>query len=180
MNEYYTYAYLREDNSPYYIGMGKGIRIHRQHKRGLHDIRPPLNRRIFLKVDLTREEAVKHEIYLISVLGRKDTGTGILRNMTDGGDGAHGTFGPKYASYGMLGKKMSPEAIERSVKGRSRWWLFRHTDGRVIHTFTNLKQFCIENNLDRSTMNKVLKKQPGYYQHKGWTVELAQAPLTKT
>ena len=178
MNEYYTYAYLREDKSPYYIGMGKGIRIHKQHKRGVQDMRPPLHRRIFLKVNLTREDAIKHEIYMISILGRKDTNTGILRNLTDGGEGATGGFGSKYRSRGTLGKKMSPLTCQRMSRSKNRWWLFKHRDGRVIHTFTNLKQFCVDNNLDRSTMNKVLRNKPGYYQHKGWTLELAQAPLT--
>jgi len=52
-------------------------------------IRPPKDESkiIFLKQNLTEEEAFKHEIYMIAVLGRKDLGTGILRNLTDGGQG---------------------------------------------------------------------------------------------
>ena len=84
---YYTYAYLREDGTPYYIGKGKRNRIHSK----LHSVNlPPRERRVYLKTGLTAEEASKHEIYLISVLGRKDLGTGILRNLTDGGEGVPG------------------------------------------------------------------------------------------
>ena len=84
---YYTYAYLREDRTPYYIGKGKWKRIH---KKGKTEIKPPKDktRIIFLKQNLTEEEAFKHEIYMISVFGRKDLGTGILRNLTDGGEGS--------------------------------------------------------------------------------------------
>jgi len=85
--EYYTYAYLREDGTPYYIGKGKSNRINNI----LHNINlPPEERRIFLKTNLTDEESRKHEIYMIAVLGRKDLGTGILRNMTNGGEGCAG------------------------------------------------------------------------------------------
>lgn len=85
--EYYTYAYLREDGTPYYIGKGKSGRI----DNTLHNINlPPEERRIFLKRNLTDEQARRHEIYMIFVLGRKDLGTGILRNMTDGGEGCAG------------------------------------------------------------------------------------------
>jgi hypothetical protein len=85
---YYTYAYLREDGTPYYIGKGKAGRINNK----LHTIHlpPEEGRRIFLKQNLTDEEARKHEVYMIAVLGRKDLGTGILRNMTDGGEGCAG------------------------------------------------------------------------------------------
>jgi hypothetical protein len=88
MNNYYTYAYLREDGTPYYIGKGKGKRIHQKCRR-LFNL-PPKERRIFLKKNLTEEEAFKHEIYMIAVLGRKDLGTGILNNFTNGGEGASG------------------------------------------------------------------------------------------
>ena len=86
--EYYTYAYLREDGTPYYVGKGKAGRI----TNSLHRIAIPKEneRIIYLKKNLTDEEARKHEIYMISVLGRKELGTGILRNMTNGGEGCAG------------------------------------------------------------------------------------------
>jgi hypothetical protein len=89
MNDYYTYAYLREDKTPYYIGKGKGRRVK---KRCKGDVKPPSDesRIIFLKTKLTESEAFKHEIYMIAVYGRKDLGSGILRNKTDGGDGTSG------------------------------------------------------------------------------------------
>jgi hypothetical protein len=93
MNEYYTYAYLREDGTPYYIGKGKGKRINeRQHNR----INLPVKeRRIYLKQNLTEAEAFRHEIYMIAVFGRKDLRTGILQNQTNGGEGGSGAVRSK-------------------------------------------------------------------------------------
>lgn len=87
--KYYTYAYLREDGTPYYIGKGENDRIY---KKGKKEVQPPKNksRIIFLKQNLTEQEAFKHEIYMIDVFGRKDLGTGILRNRTNGGEGGSG------------------------------------------------------------------------------------------
>ena len=89
MNNYYTYAYLREDKTPYYIGKGKGDRAYKKSK---NDVKPPKDktRIILLKQNLIEEEAFRHEIYMIDVFGRKDLGTGILHNRTDGGEGASG------------------------------------------------------------------------------------------
>lgn len=87
--EYYTYAYLREDRTPYYIGKGKGKRAYNKNKG---EVRPPKNKSkiIKLKQNLTEKEAFRHEIYMIAVFGRKDLGTGILHNRTNGGDGTSG------------------------------------------------------------------------------------------
>jgi len=88
---FYTYAYLRIDGTPYYIGKGSGKRYYNRKK---DDIKPPKDksRIIFLKQNLTEEEAFKHEKYMIGLFGRKDLGTGILHNRTDGGDGASGAI----------------------------------------------------------------------------------------
>ena len=85
---YYTYAYLREDKTPYYIGKGTGDRIYSTNRR----VNPPKDksRIIYLKQNLTEDEAFRHEIYMIDVFGRKDLGTGILHNMTNGGEGGSG------------------------------------------------------------------------------------------
>jgi len=87
-NIFYTYAYLREDRTPYYIGKGKGKRAYQKNR---HRVKvPDKNKIIFLKQNLTEEEAHNHEIYMIFVLGRKDLGTGILRNLSNGGEGCSG------------------------------------------------------------------------------------------
>ena len=85
---YYTYAYLREDGTPYYIGKGHADRAYQSQRRKGCPKPTDVSRILFLKKNLTEEEAFKHEVYMIAVLGRKDLGTGMLRNLTDGGEGA--------------------------------------------------------------------------------------------
>jgi hypothetical protein len=103
---FYTYAYLREDRTPYYIGKGRGRRVYdKKHTVFV----PPEERILFLKKNLLEEEAYQHEIYMIAILGRKDLGTGILRNKTNGGDGVRGVLVTeeqrRYTSERQLGEK---------------------------------------------------------------------------
>jgi len=85
-HRFYVYQYLRIDGTPYYIGKGSGRRFK---SKGKNEFRPPSHDRIEIIVEnLCEEDAFRLEQYLISWWGRKDIGTGILRNRTDGGEGS--------------------------------------------------------------------------------------------
>ena len=90
--KYYVYQYLRKDGTPYYVGKGIRTRAFESHKRDNGtDLLPHDKSQIqIVKENLTELEAYQLEKELIARYGRKDIGTGILRNMSDGGEGAPG------------------------------------------------------------------------------------------
>ena len=107
MNEYYTYAYLREDGTPYYIGKGKQNRAFKKHNVKV----PPKDRILFLKKNLTEEESFNHEMYMIEILGRINLGTGFLENKNAGGNG----------SSGKVYSQEERDRIRNVVLGK-KWW----------------------------------------------------------
>ena len=197
-NRFYTYAYLREDRTPYYVGKGSGNRIKYRQRS---DIKPPKDksRIIFLKQNLTEEEAFKHEKYMIVVFGRKNLGTGILHNKTDGGDGSSGAVRSEYhrrkITQSNKTRTISTETKRKqsnSNKGKNKgkkWWndgcgnskmsVECPGEGWVIGVSENHKQKLRVSNKNPKTkekMNIAKKGKKWWYDGNGNTIFAIECP----
>lgn len=114
----YVYRHIRHDkNEPFYIGIGKTKYRHTA-KQNRNDIWEKIVAKTTYDVevlfeDVTWDFACGKEIEFIRLYGRINNNTGILANMTNGGDG-------------NLGLKHSPEAIAKiseASKNRPGYWL---------------------------------------------------------
>lgn len=87
MKVFYTYLWLREDGTPYYVGKGTGRRAFIPK---YHGVPVPSRDRIIVQEHPSEVDAFEAEKFMIAYYGRKDIGTGVLRNLTNGGDGCSG------------------------------------------------------------------------------------------
>jgi hypothetical protein len=153
---FYTYAYLREDRTPYYIGKGSGNRAYSKN-HGKVPI-PPKDRILILKKNLSEERSFQHEIYMISVLGRKDLKTGILINRTNGGEGNGGRILNEEhkrkiseTSKGRKHTEKTKEKLRNLSKGR------KHTE----KTIKKLKEKRKLQKFSEETRKKISERMKG-------------------
>ena len=168
---FYTYAYLREDRTPYYIGKGSGRRYYSRKKT---DVKPPKDktRIILLKQNLTEEEAFKHEIYMIALFGRKNLGTGILLNRTDGGQGSS-----NFSEEAL--KKISEASKNRIYSEKTRRKKSKSMTGKFHSEETKQKIKESKKNISKETREKISKHSKGRLHTEETKEKIRQANIGK-
>lgn len=149
---FYIYAYIRSKDSkfakagtPYYLGKGNGDRAwFRNRDEGIR-MPPDKKHIIILEYNLSDVGALALERRYIRWYGRIDNGTGILRNRTDGGEGAAGAIRTldqlENMSIAQIKAKNTPEAKLKARYNAKQQWLDPDIRSRTIanQTLTNLK-----------------------------------------
>jgi hypothetical protein len=120
----YIYRHIRLDkNEPFYIGIGsddtgkfkRAYSINERNRFWNFIINKTSWVTEIVIDNLTWEEACEKEKELIKLYGRKDKSTGILCNLTDGGEGSHGVIASSETrmkiSEALKGKPKGPMTL---------------------------------------------------------------------
>lgn len=161
----YVYRHIRLDkNEPFYIGISNSETYERAFTKGhrnnmWHKIINKTEYRVDIVIDnITYEEAKEKEREFISLYGRININTGILCNMTDGGDG----------TIGYVFEEETREKIRQANKGwkPTEEMLKKMSDFRKGKKFSekhrkNLSKACMGRYLSDEIKKKISESKSG-------------------
>ena len=194
---FYVYVWLSKSNIPFYIGKGHGNRAWQKTKG--HNPPKDHTKIYIMEANLSELGAFALERRYIKWYGRKDIGTGILINKTNGGDGVSGyKRSEKWKIQKSLNSKLfrknkntiydtleyrkklsesqkvvqsKPGARNNLITAISKNWIIIDPSGNKS-IIKNLNQFCRDKNLSISCMSRVARGERK--QHKNYLVRPQQ------
>lgn len=170
----YVYRHIRLDkNEPFYIGIGKIPNYKRANLKACRNIiwkqitaKSKYEIEILLD-NLSWEQAIEKEKEFIALYGRIDNKTGILSNMTDGGEGAFGKKCNDITKQKIreknTGKKHSEETKKRlsEIKGDKtssfKYYIHAYKNGEYLGKFDGSGHCAKSLNIHQSSILKYLK-----------------------
>ena len=167
MNNFCLYKHIRLDiDQVFYIGIGNSKRPFSKKDRNRYwkNIVNKTDYKIeIFKSDLTWKEACQLEIELIKEYGRVDNKTGILCNLTNGGEGATGFVCTEKMRQTRAKYLLSDNlGIKKSEKHRENMKLHSGKAKKIICTDTgkiwnSIVDCASENNLKMITLSQYLR-----------------------
>jgi len=140
---FYTYIWLEDDGTPYYVGKGTGDRGFSSRR---HCCEKPPADRIIAQEFSCEADAYFAEKFLISYYGRRNIKTGCLLNRVEGGTGVKPKGRCKYghkAKYDDHGNCVVCKLIRNLwSRGWSKKRFCREERKRPYHTLSHDPRFC--------------------------------------
>ncbi len=161
----YVYQHIRKDtNQPFYIGIGSDLGFYRANKFSeRNEIWERIKNKTEILVEILHnniewEDACQIEIQLIKKYGRINNKTGILSNMTDGGEGTLNKVINEETRYllgnGNRGKKRTEESKLKQSK------VTKGVKKSKSHT-EKIRQYRIGKKLSEETKRKISENSKG-------------------
>lgn len=169
LGNYYLYRHIRLDkNEPFYIGIGtkksqvksyeseysRAFSKQRKNSKIWKLITKKTNYRVDILLESNDYNFIKEkEIEFIKLYGRINLDTGILANMTDGGDGTLGWIPTEENRYNMKLSSLKKDYSDHGFKTYQ-----YDLKGEFIKEWKSITFAANSINADKSTLSKTIKK----------------------